>query len=162
MNVLPPSKKLVELAQIMKLRTMKAQRAYSEKQEQCREFKRIADEQQAVVDALQDGLDKVARYKEEQKKIASPVIMQETSDRRHWLIYDQDLEQYNLDIAIGDLDDATAELNALKTAWLQAQQRESNIVEKSELSVLAESEEEEAMQESEIEDLQLKGGGIDG
>jgi len=158
MSALPASKKLLELEKIMQLRTMKAQRAYSKKQEEWNEFKRLVDESQAKVDAFQEELDDVAQFKEARKKSADSVTMQDIADRQRWLIYDQDLEKYYLGIAKSDLEEATTELDALKKTWLQAQNRESNIKDKSQLSIQAESEEEEALQEIEIEDLQLQGG----
>lgn len=162
MSTLPASKKLRELEKIMRLRSMKAQRAYSKKQEEWNEFKRLVDESQAKIDAFQEGINKVARFKEDRKNSDNAVTMQDTSDWRHWLIYDQDLEQYYLGVAKIDLQDATKELAELKSAWLQAQNREANIKDKSQLSVLAEAEEEESLQEIEIEDLQLQGGSIHG
>jgi len=158
MSGLPASKQLLKLEQIMRMRTMKAQRAYSEKQEQWNEFKRIKDESQAKIDAFEEQLNGVAEFKEQRKHSNSAITLQDTSDRRRWLIYDQDLELYYLNIAKSDLAEATEELAALKAAWLQAQHRESNIKDKTQLSVLAESEEEESLQETEIEDLQLQGG----
>lgn len=162
MSALPASNKLRELEKIMRLRTMKAQRAYSEKQKEWQEFKRQVDESQAKVDAFQEDLNGVARFKEERKQSNNAVTLQDTSDRRHWLIYDQDLEKYYLDIAKSDLREASEELAVLKTAWLQAQSREANIKDKGQLSLQAESEEQEALQESEIEDLQLTGGSANG
>ena len=162
MSTLPASNQLLQLEKVMRLRTMKAQRAYNKKQEEWNEFKRLVDESQAKVDAFQEELGDVAQYKEEHKKSNSAVTLQDVSDRRHWLIFDQDLEKYYLGIAIGDLEEATTELAALKATWLQAQNRESNIKDKSQLSIQAESEVEESMQEIEIEDLQLQGGSING
>jgi len=162
MSSLPPSKKLFELEKIMRLRTMKAQRAYSKKQEEWNEFKRLVDESQAIIDAFEEDLNGVAEFKEERKHTNSSLTLQDTSDRRHWLIYDQDLEKYHLGIAKGDLAGATKELAALKAVWLKAQNRESNIKDKSQLSLQAESEEEESLQETEIEDLQLQGSSING
>jgi len=52
MSDLPASKQLRDLEKIMRLRTMKAQRAYSKKQEEWNEFKRLVDESQAKVDAF--------------------------------------------------------------------------------------------------------------
>ena len=162
MSALPASKQLRELEKIMRLRTMKAQRAYGKKQEEWNEFKRLVDESQAKIDAFQEQLSDVAQFKEERKKSNNSTTLQDISDRRRWLIYDQDLEVYYLGIAKGDLQDATKELAALKAAWLKAQHRESNIKDKSQLSLQAESEEAEALQEIEIEDLQLQGGSIHG
>lgn len=161
MSTLPASKQLRELEKIMRLRTMKAQRAYSKKQEEWNEFKRLVDESQAKVDAFHEQLGDVAQYKEDHKKSNSSRTLQDVSDRRHWLIYDQDLEIYYLGIAKSDLQQATKELAALKATWLKAQNREANIKEKSQLSLHAETEEEESLQEIEIEDLQL-GGAIHG
>jgi len=162
MSTLPPSKKLRELEKIMRLRTMKAQKAYSKKQEEWNEFKRLVDESEEIIEGFQKNLDGVVEFKEARKNTGNALTMQDVSDRRHWLVYDQDLEKYHLNIAKMDLNEATKELAALKTAWLQAQNREANIKDKSQLSVLAESEEEESLQESEIEDLQLQGGSIHG
>jgi len=87
----------------------------------------------------------VAQFKEERKKSNSAVTLQDISDRRRWLIYDQDLEIYYLGIAKDDLREATTELAALKATWLKAQSRESK-----------------SLQEIEIEDLQLQGGSLHG
>ncbi len=162
MSTLPASKQLRELEKIMRLRTLKAQRAYSKKQEEWNEFKRLVDESQAKVDAFHEQLGDVAQYKEDHKKSNSAITLQDISDRRRWLIYDQDLEVYYLNIAKSDLRGATKELAALKAAWLKAQNREANIKDKSQLSLQAEAEEEESLQEIEIEDLQLQGGAIHG
>jgi len=162
MSTLPSSRQLKNLEQIMRLRTMKAQRAYSEKQEQWNEFKRIVDEMEANIEKLQVEINDVAQFKEDHKHDGNWQTLQDTSDRRGWLVYDQDQEQFYLGTAKSDLNEATQELAVLKTAWLQAQNREANIKDKGQLSVLAESEEAEALQETEIEDLQLQGGASHG
>ncbi len=162
MSNLPASKQLRDLEKIMRLRTMKAQRAYSKKQEEWNEFKRLVDESQAKVDAFYQELGDVAQFKEDRKNSNNTTTLQDVTDRRHWLIYDQDLEVYYLGIAKSDLQEATTELAALKATWLKAQNRESNIKDKTLLSQQAESEEEESLQEIEIEDLQLQGGSFHG
>jgi len=114
----------------MRVRVTKAHRAYSEKLIEWKKFKREYDDLQAQVDALQVELEKVSDYQLHTKYHRDTVVRKEASDRRHWLIYDQDLVIYNLDIARGDLNEATAELNVCKAAWLRAQSREETIGEK--------------------------------
>jgi len=162
MSVFPESKKRLALEKIMRLRTVKAQRAYSEKLEQWNELKRLKDESQAKIDGFQKDLNRVTEFKETHKHTNSALTLQDAADRRRWLIYDQDLEQYYLGIANDDLQSATTELAALKAIWLQAQNRESNIKDKHLLSIQAESDQAAFLQEIEIEDLQLQSDSLRG
>jgi len=144
----------------MQLRVTKAHRVYSEKLVEWKKFKQELNDLQGKVDVLQAELDKVTDYKEQNKNCRDTVVRKEASDRRHWVIYDQELAVFNRDIAQSDFDEATVELNACKAVWLRAQHREKTIGEHGELALTAEALIREELQESEIEDLRIAGVSI--
>lgn len=160
MSTRPASKDLFRLQKVVQLRVTKAHRAYSEKLTEWKQFEKEVSDLQSEVDTLQVELDKVAAYQEQNKNRQDTTVRKEASDRRHWLIYDQDLAIYNLDIARGDLQEATTELNKCKAAWLRAQQREKTIVEQGEQALNEETLVLEELQESELEDLRIAGVSI--
>ena len=160
MNSHLSSDKLLRLKQIMRLRVTRAHRAYSDKLIEWKKLKQEFDDIQSQVDELQAELEKVNEYQRQNKNHRDTVVRRDASDRRHWVIYDQDLAVYNLDIARGDLNEATTELNACKADWMRAQHREKKIGEQGEQALLQEGLIREELQESEIEDLRMVGVSI--
>ena len=149
---------LYKLKNVMHLRVTRAHRAYSDKLVEWKILKQEVDNIQNQVDVLQHELDKVAAYKEQIKNDGDSTARKSVSDRRHWLIYDQDLAIYNLESAQFDLKEATDLLNTYKAEWIRAQHRETTISEQGEESLARETLMQEELQESEIEDLHIAGG----
>jgi len=159
-NSRPSSEKLFQLKKIMRVRVTKAHRAYSEKLIDWKKFKQKYDDLQTQVEALQAELDKVVDYQVHNKNHRDTWVRKEASDRRHWVIYDQDLAVYKRNAARSNLDEATTELNMCKAAWLRAQHKEKTIGEQGELALTAEALIQEELQESEVEDLPMPGVSI--
>jgi len=154
------SEKLFQLKKIIHLRMTKAHRVYREQLEAWNTLKLEVDEMQSQFDVLQIELDKVAIYKAKNKNKKDTVMRVVASDRRNWLIYDQDMIKYDLDVAKDDLEEATEVLDKCKLDWLRAQQREKDIQEQGDAALLAESQVLEDLQEEEVEGLCLSGVSI--
>lgn len=158
MNV--SSEKIALLKKIMRVRVTRAHRIFREKQEEWNKVKIECDELQVQFDKLQIELEKVSEYKKQNKSNNDAKMRILASDRRHWLIYDQDLVRYDLDVAIDDLQVASKELEKCKANWMRAQHRATNIGERGEEALLREFREIEDAQEADVEDLCLSGVGV--